>query len=593
MLRESPQKRHEGWKPTLVSASLWTLAPLFFILALMGTVHAHTAVPIWDMWTGYLDFYQQLRAGHTAAWWNLHNEHRIVLSKILFWIDLAWFQGSVWFLLVVHFVCVGGAFWTLRALLHEKAAACGASHRSTQLATLFIFICLFSWAQSQNFSWGFQNQFFLAQLLPLLALYSLYQSGKNQSTPQFLAAAVLGCLSILTMANGVLALPLMAAYALLQRMGWKKTSLLCALAVACIAVYFANYHVPYNPGRIIAPIQPWPTAQYSLVYLGLPFYYFSGKSLWCAQIFGLLFLLLTGVKALQCLRQPTRQGIDLCLLAFIAYIVGTALVTALGRAQFGLAQAVSSRYATPALMAWVALLIAYLPPLLKSLEQWQNRVVWPLLLLLLAMLATQLPAREPQTSVNHEATLAALALELGVHDAAQIQTVVWDATLAERIAQPAIAHNDSIFGQAPIRDARQRLGQLQALPLPARTCLGAVDAVLPLSGDPRYQKISGWLLSAHGRDGRDGFEALQLLNAQGRNVGYAVMGAARPELRADYGQRAHYRGFQGYVQTGQATAPLSLLASDHSCQASTATPSTPSATSATPTKTQPHTPSTP
>jgi hypothetical protein len=76
---------------TLSSAHSVNLARMLTILmaglAVAGVCRAYSPVPFSDMWDGYLHFFMQVSDGDSGAWWRQHNEHRIVLARLLFWIN--------------------------------------------------------------------------------------------------------------------------------------------------------------------------------------------------------------------------------------------------------------------------------------------------------------------------------------------------------------------------------------------------------------------------------------------------------------------------------------------------------------------------
>lgn len=561
-------------RQTLITATCWTLAPLFFVLAVIGAVRFHTAVPFWDMWDGYLHFYVRVTEGDWKAWWSLHNEHRIVLARILFWIDLAWFQGTVWFLIAVNYLLILVAFFTFHALLREQAGD-EARSRPVTLLALATFMLLFSWVQYENLTWGFQGQFFLAQLLPLLAFYFLYRYVKNDTTHNFGLACIFGVLSIGSMANGVIALPLMVAYAIVERAGWKKVGILSILSAICLFVYFFDYKSPPHHGSIGKSIMEHPGQmfQYFFAYLGSPFYYYlpGNHALITAQIFGILLILLSSLRAFQSLRQPKKYALELSLLTFILYIGGTALATAGGRSIFGVEQATTSRYTTPALMAWVALIVVYSPFILKSLKQWQHRIVWSMMVFLLVITPFQVKARKSHHMTLYVQELGALAMTMGVNDHAQIQTTFYDPNSSAAIVKKPSEANLSIFGRAPFKGVAQLIGQ-KSNHLPTSLCTGLIDQILPIDQERKYKKVKGWLLSV---DDKNDFQSVQLIDNQGIVVGYALMGDSRPELRKTHGKEARFRGFSGYVLAQKAHQPLTIIAPEASCSVLAALPQTP------------------
>src|SRR4051794_19522892 len=82
-------------------------AVLFWSLAIDGAVQNYSPVPFWDMWVGYLDFYNKVESSDWTIWWSQHNEHRIILARFLFWIDIKWFEGSSLFLVSLNYIFLG------------------------------------------------------------------------------------------------------------------------------------------------------------------------------------------------------------------------------------------------------------------------------------------------------------------------------------------------------------------------------------------------------------------------------------------------------------------------------------------------------
>ena len=287
------------------------------------------------------------------------------------------------------------------------------------------------------------------------------------------------------MVNGTIALPIMVAYAATQRMSWKKTGTLLLLTLVFIPIYFLNFQSPIrtHAGTDMAVQNLINIFQHLLAYLGSPFYHFlpGSHALMFAQIFGIIFLALSSIAAIKLLRHPTENSLPLFLLAFIGYIAGSALATAIGRSMLGVEQATTSRYTTPALMAWVSLLIIYSSIIIRSLAQWQHRIVWPMMMVMLVMAPFQVKAVKSHQNVNFPRELAVLAMEIGVRDLKQIAVTYWEPWDAARLANKPSERNLSIFGTPPFKDIRQLIGQ-DAGPLPDIECNGFIKEISTIDG---------------------------------------------------------------------------------------------------------------
>ncbi len=551
-----------------------SITVLCVVLAIVGGVIHYSPVPYWDMFDGYLAFFVNSKHGGWPIWWEQHNEHRIVLTRLLFWMDLSWFQGTGWYLIAVNYILAGASCMVFYTFLKERLKI-QQNKEHVQLLGLFLFAWLFSWSQSENFIWGFQSQFFLAQLLPLATFYCLHKSVTTTSYPSvwFSATCLLGVASLGTMANGVLALPLVFILSLLLRMDWRKSLLLGLLAVGGIAIYFYDYHSVDGHGSLRQTLAEDPVGmiRYVLSYVGGPFYALTGKgkiSLVIAQLVGIFLIISSAFFTIKALRAPTTSSLPLALLTFILYVGGTAFGTAGGRLMFGLNQAVSSRYMTPALMAWAALLILYAPSLAAGLTRNRNRVLWPLLILFALMVPRQLTALRPDIEAQFQRKVAALALELRIQDEAQVNTIYPSLETALALTKTPVSSNLSIFGMDPIKDVSQLIGTTETVNAPVQ-CKGHVDRISTIPGENRYVSIEGWVYDTSSQSSP---ESLHIINKQDQVIGYALTGLPQPEVAINIDKKARNSGFKGYVRADQVGQPITLLGHKPTCQLKTFAP---------------------
>ncbi|MDA8445102.1 hypothetical protein [Paracidovorax valerianellae] len=555
-MRWTPERRRL-W----AAVALAGYAALFALVTAVAAWRTFTSVPIWDMW-GAVDFYADMRdGGGWQAWWRLFNEHRIVLSKALFWMEYRWFGGTQAFLIAVNYLLVAGSIATFWAFLKARV---GPMPRTTAVSALVLLsVWLLSWIQQENLTWAFQSQFFLAQSLPLAGLYCLYRATQaTQGTRWhderwFIGGCALGVLSIGTMANGIMALPMMALYAAVVRMGWRRTAVLAVLAALGVGIYMADFVAPTPRPGLLAVLMSRPLGmlQYTLQYLGSPFQHLSRhmESMWISQAFGVLFTGLTLARLVPALRAPRAHALDLSLLTFVAFVAGIAFATASGRLQLSMEGSLSSRYTTPTMMAWAALGVLYAPRLMALRGLARAGATLLLVVVLVQMLAIQ--ARETKrTDIAHLRMTGALALAMGVHDERRIGMLIWDRHLGELIVAKAVRHGHSIFGQPPLSDAATALGSRLNVP-PAR-CTAFVDWVQRVPGDPRFVAVSGALLPEG--DGPPP-ESMRLVSADGTVVGMGVPHRWRKmSAPGGAGAPARYLTFTAYLQATPETLPADV-----------------------------------
>ncbi|WP_053843711.1 hypothetical protein [Paracidovorax avenae] len=561
-----------AWRRHLPFALLLAFAAVYALATAVSAWRSFTSVPVWDMW-GALEFYNDVRGGAGwPAWWRLFNEHRLVLAKALFWMEYTWFGGQQVFLIVVNYLLAGCSGMVLSAFLRPRLA--DRPRRTWIAGTVLLALWLFSWVQRENLTWAFQSQFFLAQLLPLAGFYCLYRAAR-QPAPQswFVAACALGVLSIGTMINGVMALPMMVLYALAARLGWKRTAVLALLAAICIATYTAGYVSPEgHGGGVLATLREHPLgmAAYTLLYLGSPFQHLTRHlgSSWMivGQAFGTLFVLLALAALPRALRAPREHLLELALLTFVAYVGGIAFATSGGRLQFGFENALSSRYTTPTLMAWAALAVLYAPRL-AALRGGARAVAWGLLVLLLALMLVVQTRDVKRNDHAHMQLTGTLALQMGVHDARRIGMLIWSEELGVKLARMSTAIGAGVFDQPALAAAQQALGE-HAETLPPR-CHAFVDQVETLPGEPRFVRVQGGLLP---EPERTPFEAVRLVGTDGTVVGYGLPDRWRkrtPPVHAP-GPFGRYLMFTAYLQvpaSGQLPAAVTLQAPGTPCAA--------------------------
>lgn len=557
---------------TMIAATVF--AALFVILAITGAVRMFSPVPFWDMWGGTLGFYIATQDGNSSIWWAQHNEHRIVLSRMLFWLDYKLFGGMSVFLIVMNFIIVAMAIILFWRVALARLAAEPARYRVAFIVCCFLTAWLYQWMQHENLGWAFQSQFFLAQFLPLLSFYLLHKSVSPASPDRpastqlsFACACIVGVASAGTMANGVLALPLLTLYAIIVRLRWWQVLTLAVLTAVTLSLYFNNYTSPGYHGSISEAIleQPLQLVHFVALYLGTPFFYLFGQSASgsiAAVTSTAAMASITFTYLYLGLRNPRDNALQLALVSAIVYLVGTAAGTGGGRLIFGVYQAISYRYTTPALMAWACVLMLTLPWLLQTLRSYPRSSSGLILGLLSLMLIQQLGAARAQHNLVFNRNVAGLVLELEVRDETQIGSIYEMSDGLLRTAEVASRYNLTIFGAYPWRDLKETIGQ----PASVRrrpTCAGNIDLASPIDTDPAYLRVDGWLLN-HAEQVVP--ELITITSAGGQIAGYALAGQPRPDVTDAIGSHAALAGFRGYIKADLANETVILLADKAPCE---------------------------
>jgi len=535
--------------------SLTSLAKVFSFLivtlAIVGGFNYFSNVPYWDMWDGYLGFYSHIAAGDYSAWWAQHNEHRVVLSKLFFWVTFKLFNGHAAFLIVVNYLLV-----ILTSYLFYLFLSKISSERREAVSYKGVFISLlvsllFFWSQKENFTWAFQSQFFLAFNIPLASFYffSKYLTGGKNT--DFSLSALLGLLSVGTMANGILVLPLLVVIALFYKLNYKYTLFLLLLSVLSFVGYFHGYESPGNHSSVTQAVlhEPLSVLRYVMRYIGSPMYHImNGGELGAisAEILGGIYILISLLTAFSLLKKFRTNQYQAGLLFFVIYIGGTAFGSAGGRVIFGLGQAFSNRYTTPAVMAWVALFILNYYAWNAVYKRFGNKFTYVVIFVLGILLIRQLDAAFPNTLVLFERKVSALSVELGVKDqvqVAQMGPIYPSAEALDDISKYSIANNLSIFSEPYIKNSKQRMNSEFISGRNYTSCIGALDTVRVIQDNYEYWQVRGWVFEPISKKIPKGL----IFVKSNKVLGFALVGAIRSDVATAIDKNALYSGFKGYL----------------------------------------------
>ncbi|MDD3502388.1 MAG: hypothetical protein PHE19_08215 [Candidatus Cloacimonetes bacterium] len=516
---------------------------LFFLTTVIGVYKNYSAVPFWDMWNGYLDFYFRTASEGWSPWWELHNEHRLVLAKIFFWIDLEFFKGTMIILFVLNLVFSALECITFIVILKGLVE----NHENKLLYIAIsgvITILCFSWLQQENYTWAFQSQFHMAYLLPLLSILTLVKSKVENSNFLFLLACILSVFSAVTMANGLLALPIMISLAIFIRMNLKYILTLLIIMLCVYFIYFIDYTRPVGHPSLLAILigNPKAVLRYFLLYLSGPFYglyEFSPKLSMAMGGFFILGCLWVFKYAIFLRMNNDEKYLKLSgLLAFLVFIGGTALLTSLGRAEYS--SNIPSRYMTPAILSWCCLLVIFSAIYYRNVKN--NFFVFAALILFPLIL---LPIQEKALATPkhlHEHKIAAVAAALGVHDKKIIDRVYFDMDRLFRIIEPARNQQVSIFNAKYIRDMYY-FGDKFDLNS-NKKCNIYIDKVEVIAESPDHLRVLGWAFDKNIRKVPD---SIIFVDNTSLVVGFALTGSTRDDVAKVIDPLALNSGFLGYI----------------------------------------------
>jgi hypothetical protein len=359
-----PRRGPGAWAPALLA-----IVPAAFTAALVA--RSGLDLPLLDDW----DLVPLLLAAREGTlgpgeFWAQHNEHRLVVPRALMLglalasdFDPRVQQAGSWL-----FAASLLALWLRQARASARALGLAPSPWFAPAASLLVF----SFAQWQNWLWGWQIQIFMSLLAGGAGLALL---AAPLGWGRIAAAAALGVVATLSFGTGFAYWPAGALLLALRdprdRVGaGARLAAWVLFAGLLAAVYASGYQSPARHGSPLASLgRPLGLAAYALAFLGGPVAPFAGlpafpelTAPWpvlpVAMVAGLLGGLgAAGVASWLARDAPPDARRPLVFWVAVAVqALGAALLCGVGRSgAFGAIQGLESRYLTVASPLWVAL----------------------------------------------------------------------------------------------------------------------------------------------------------------------------------------------------------------------------------------------
>ncbi|MBV8375251.1 MAG: hypothetical protein JO302_07045 [Candidatus Eremiobacteraeota bacterium] len=527
------------------------------IFTLVTTIVAvwrnYSPVPFQDQWNGTLEFY--IRALHDPwhAFFEQHNEHRLVISRLVFFADVRYFGGRNVLSLTANFVFAGLLALTFFCIAERYRVPL--RWTTFGLAGL-VLIFTFSWIQSENFSWGFQNEWFAVYLFALLAFHSVelsaeanFQRDDVKSLGWMIAALVSATAAAYSLASGLLVFPLIIIQAAYLRIRFRELLVAAAAAASVWWLYLTGWRVPINghSGDVSAAFlrHPLEAVSYALLYLGAPAAYALGGSnailgetrLVAALVCGIIAVAVLAKAAFVAWQRGPRMVRATSLLALATFAAGNALLAASGRLWHGILAALAQRYTTASLAAWLALIL-FATLNAGSATTRRLALVAGLLATILVVYAQRF-AFEDDSTIKYGRLVAGLALRAHVYDPRFIGALYPEFPTLVRIAKEADAAKISIFsihqGDYPVPPKRVDS---------TLVCDGQIDEIRP-TATAGIDSATGWIYDASSnRVPRD----VIVTDTQGTTLGNGVTGGATSNGLRTYGKRAQYGGWTAFFK---------------------------------------------
>ncbi len=334
------------------------LTALFIVLSTVYTSFNYLFPSLFlDQWE-YMGSYIAYDSVGQLHHWLLahHNEHQIILPRLLFLIDWKLFGGQNYFL--IFWIVLNQAllaFFLFRIL--NSILDLSRQLKYGVLCILLVF--LFSATQLENFTWGFQVQFVNVFFFALLSIYFACKFLENSHWIDYLGMLFFAVLAGFSMANGLLVWPIVILLFLIYRRRFWSTTGLYTVSIGVVILYLGAIRGAGETSlSIVDKInEPFGVLGFFLVYLGNPI----GKvSYTLAILWALVLLALFVFCVIWAIRQKYKPHQHGLILLGCLFIIMTAFMTALGRMEEGLVSATAQRYNTPVLILNILLLIMVL-----------------------------------------------------------------------------------------------------------------------------------------------------------------------------------------------------------------------------------------
>lgn len=184
---------------------LFFLSLLILFIPVYLVIVTHHTLPIGDEWDDNIILYFNLLRHHLQLknFLALHNEHRLFLTRVFYWISYSYFPKEKWFVNVISYFFILASFILIIIKLEntKKAFSWPANISKSIWTWIFIASIIFSLNNRVIYAWGYLIQFPLTLFFFLTAIFILDK--ETISFFRLLACIFFSILTTLSSANGI------------------------------------------------------------------------------------------------------------------------------------------------------------------------------------------------------------------------------------------------------------------------------------------------------------------------------------------------------------------------------------------------------
>jgi hypothetical protein len=384
-----------------------SLGILFVAIFLFFTVRAQFQVPYMDDWEWLNSLQDPSPFSHSL--WRLHNEHVIVVPRLLVWLDFRLWGwpgfASLTAALLSHIAIAA----ILTGIVWEKYDGTIA-----RLIGGTVLILVFLTYDLQGVVFPAAGNFPLVAGFAMLSIWLLARVPAAAPSTRRLRIVLSGAsclLAMVSVTNGLLLPLVLAMVSALSQLSRRTTAAFLLLGIGGLS---ARYVLGGTPAAALVN-STMSAAMFALAFLGG-----AVASVSAPLGIGLgAILAATGVHQLwKIVRRRAGEPGDLTLAGILAFVLLSAAMAGTGRAQFGMNNAAQSRYTVLTSMYWAALLVLVAGEGLSARRRHVLAVVLPVAAVI-ALPLQVLVGLVWQAKADHLRT-ASLALASGVEDEAWI-----------------------------------------------------------------------------------------------------------------------------------------------------------------------------
>lgn len=283
----------------------------------------------------------------------LHNEHWIVFTKLIYWVQYKFFHGSKIFILSLQILMQVFIFYFIHFKI--KYAINNLQFFYKLFILLFISLLLATLQLSGIWHWGFAIQQQFTVLFFILAFESFYRFQKSNEVYMYLFSIIFSIFAALSSANGLIVILVIFIYSLffLNKNIYKISNFIFLLLI--YSSYMMHYlSIEKNSVNTIFSIKNF--FLYFLSFIGSPFS--ADKTIFSIILGTIGMSILCGILYTIYINKIYKNSNTIMYFLFTLLLpLSSTFLAAIGRSRYGIEQSLDSRYIVFSGFFWIVLLV--------------------------------------------------------------------------------------------------------------------------------------------------------------------------------------------------------------------------------------------